>query len=488
MDAYAAAEVATSAPAPVRPGAGLLGAYSAGALTETTINFTLGQFALFYLTIVCGLTGVEAGFVGLISTLVDAFIDPWVGSLSDNFRSRHGRRHPFMIGATLPTAAALVLLFSIPAGLHGPVLMIYATVLSLALRIGLSFFQVPYYALGAELTDDYSARSTVVAARAIVAVVATIAVTLLSYRLFLSAPGATATRSAYLPLALCLGAMVVVGGLVASFGTLSVRARLHAPPAGKGCLKRLAAEVREVFRSASFRVLFSGVLLFFLAAGVSTSLTLYANTYFWRLSTADIGTLTLIYTAGTTVGIVLTGVVSRRVEKRSLALAGLVMIFASQLIPAPLRVAGLLPSHASVMLVLTLAVILLGFGVSAAAIGYQSMMADAADEHEHLFGGRREGLYFAGVNFSAKATSGFGVLAAGIILDLIGFPHGLAPGHLANLSRSTVNELGLIYGPGAALLSLGSVLIVMRYRLDRKGHAAVLLALGRMPATPNLPH
>jgi len=474
MDADAAAEGATSAPKPARVGAGLLGAYATGSLTETTINFTLGQFGLFYLTIICGLTGVEAGFVGLISTLVDAFVDPWVGSLSDNLRSRLGRRHPFMIGATLPTAAALVLLFSIPAGIHGVALMVYATVLSLALRIGLSFFQVPYYALGAELTDDYAARSTVVAARVGVAVLATVAVTLLSYRLFLSAPGATSQRSAYVPLALSLGAMVAVGGFVAGFGTLSVRARLHAPKVQIGGGSRLLAEVREVFRSGSFRVLFSGVLLFFLASGVATSLT-----YFWRLTTAEIGTLTLVYTAGTAVGIVLTGVAARRVEKRTLAVTGLFLIFVSQLIPAPLRVAGFLPTHASVMLILTLAVVLLGFGVSAAAIGYQSMMADAADEHELLYGGRREGLYFAGVNFSAKATSGLGVLGAGLILDLIGFPHGLAPGQIAHLHLSTVNELGLIYGPGAAVVSLGSVLIVMRYRLDRKSHAAVLKALGR---------
>jgi GPH family glycoside/pentoside/hexuronide:cation symporter len=475
MDADA--ELATSAP--VRPGAGLLSAYSAGALTETTINFTLGQFGLFYLTMICGLTGVEAGLVGLISTLVDAFVDPWVGSLSDNLRSPLGRRHPFMIGATLPTAAALVLLFSIPAGLRGATLMIYATVLSLALRIGLSFFQVPYYALGAELTDDYGARSTVVAARAGVAVAATVAVTLLGYRLFLAAPGALTQRAAYVPLAWSLGGLVAVGGLIAGFGTLSVRARLHAPAASIGGAARLIAEVREVFRSSSFRVLFSGVLLFFLAAGVGQSLTLYANTYFWQISTAEIGTLTLIYTAATAVGIVLTGAAGRRVEKRTLAITGLALILASQLIPAPLRVAGLLPTHASVMLVLTLVVLLLGFGVSAAAIGYQSMMADAADEHELLFGGRREGLYFAGVNFSAKATSGLGVLAAGFILDLIGFPHGVAPGHLASLSRSTINELGLIYGPGAGLVSFGSVVIVMRYRLDRKAHAAVLAALAQ---------
>ena len=68
-----------------------------------------------------------------------------------------------------------------------------------------------------------------------------------------------------------------------------------------------------------------------------------------------------------------------------------------------------------------------GIGASAALIGFQSMMADAADEHEILFGARREGLYFAGISLSAKASSGIGALIAGLVLDLIGFPHGLPP-------------------------------------------------------------
>lgn len=37
-----------------------------------------------------------------------------------------------------------------------------------------------------------------------------------------------------------------------------------------------------------------------------------------------------------------------------------------------------------------------GTVMAMAAIAFASMMADAADEHEHLFGARREGLYFAG--------------------------------------------------------------------------------------------
>ncbi|HEY2177825.1 MAG TPA: MFS transporter [Caulobacteraceae bacterium] len=468
-----------------RLGRGLLGIYASGALVETTINFALTNFLLFYLTIVCGLSGTLAGAVGLISLAIDACIDPLVGSLSDNLRSPLGRRHPFLIGASIPAALALVLIFSIPPGMSGVGLFAYATLLSLALRFGLSAFQVPYYALGAELSEDYVERSTIVAFRLGLAVLGTLAATILSYRLFLAGPGGTTHRAAYIPMAWSFAAIIAGAGLLAGLGTLGARKRLHGPPPQAGpALKRFIDEMGEIFRNRSFRVLFASLLLFFVAQGVAGPLTLYANTYFWQISTAQIGDLTLIYTAGLAGGIVVTGFAARKLEKRTLVFTGLTAFILAQLVPAPLRVAGLLPTPAAVMGLLSVAVILLGVGVSFAVIGFQSMMADAADEHEHLFGARREGLYFAGINFSAKTSSGLGVLIAGMVLDLIGFPHGLAGASHAHLPRHTIISLGLIYGPGAAVISCTAVAILLGYKLDRARHGAILQALGRAPVGP----
>jgi GPH family glycoside/pentoside/hexuronide:cation symporter len=93
------------------------------------------------------------------------------------------------------------------------------------------------------------------------------------------------------------------------------------------------------------------------------------------------------------------------------------------------------------------------------------MMMDAADEHEMLFGSRREGLYFAGLIFSVKAAVVVGLMIAGVGLDLIGFPAGIAntPGQM--LAPDVERSLGIMAGPGAAILSLTSVLVLMRYQL-----------------------
>ncbi|HBM05927.1 MAG TPA: sugar transporter, partial [Erythrobacter sp.] len=68
---------------------------------------------LFYGTVI----GLEPGLVGLailIALVVDAISDPLVGYWSDNFRSRWGRRHPFMYAAALPVALSYFLLWNPP--------------------------------------------------------------------------------------------------------------------------------------------------------------------------------------------------------------------------------------------------------------------------------------------------------------------------------------------------------------------------------------
>src|SRR3546814_13200183 len=93
--------------------------------------------------------------------------------------------------------------------------------------------------------------------------------------------------------------------------------------------------------------------------------------------------------------------------------------------------------------------------MAAAAIALLSMIADAADQHEYLFGSRREGVYSAGYDFALKAAHGLGALVAGAILQLIDFPTGIAGqgGLSAELPAELVAQLGLFYGPGTALLT-----------------------------------
>ena len=461
-------------------GVGLLGVYGSGAMVEAVCTFCLSTLLYFYLTAVCGMAGTAAGGALAIALVVDSAIDPLVGSLSDNSRSRFGRRHPFMIGAALPILVALGLLFSVPVALKGAGLFAYATVLLLSLRISLSLFSVPFIALGAELSDDYLKRSTIVAFRVGIGVLGTLAAIVLSYGVFLKGPGGLLHRAAYTPLAWTCGGIALGAALLCGFGTLRVRGRLHqARPTAAVGLGRFAAELGEVRRNPSFMVLFGSCLLFFVAQGMHAALTLHANTYFWKLPTSVIQIIAFAGITGVVLGLPMVGLASRRMEKRGIAVAGLGLICAAQFSPVLLRLLGVIPATlAGAETALVIAAALAGIGTSGAVVGFQSMMADAADEHEYLFHSRREGLYFAGISLSAKASSGLGVFIAGLAMDAIGFPHDLtARGAGAHIPFETVRALGLLYGPGAAVVTGLGVLILLGYRLNQQGHARILEAL-----------
>jgi GPH family glycoside/pentoside/hexuronide:cation symporter len=122
-------------------------------------------------------------------------------------------------------------------------------------------------------------------------------------------------------------------------------------------------------------------------------------------------------------------------------------------------------------------------GVALALVGFQSMMADAADEHDLLFGARREGLYFAGISFAAKASTGLGVLIAGLSADAIGFPNDLAArGPHATVPWPVARDLALIYGPGAAVITTLGLLLLFGYKLDRAAHGRILETLAARKA------
>ena len=103
-----------------------------------------------------------------------------------------------------------------------------------------------------------------------------------------------------------------------------------------------------------------------------------------------------------------------------------------------------------------------------------SMLADVADEHELDTGIRREGVLYSVRAFSAKATAAFGTLFGGILLSIIDFPQEATRGEVP---AETVWNLGLIAGPATSIFSLAALGFYLRYRIDRRRHQEIVVAL-----------
>ncbi|MEO8812245.1 MAG: MFS transporter, partial [Caulobacteraceae bacterium] len=270
------------------------------------------------------------------------------------------------------------------------------------------------------------------------------------------------------------------GGAVSVFGIRRFAAGLPVTPVDPVALhRRFVGEVAEIFKNPSFRVLFAASVLFFVAQGVAATWGVHMNVFVWKMTPAQIQVTILGYFAGLLVGVPLAPLLARRFEKRTVIIAGLLILCAAQGGLSGVRALGLLEwSGEAIVMPLTLNGFVAGIGVTLAGISIGSMMADAADEHDFLFGKRREGLYFAGLGFAGKAATGIGALLGGIGLDAIHFPrHPAMHGHAAPIAAATLDKLAAVSGPVVAVASAVATLLLVFYRIDRRRHAMVVEAL-----------
>jgi GPH family glycoside/pentoside/hexuronide:cation symporter len=463
-----------------RLGLGQKIAYGTGSMVEGITTQAIGLFLFFYATAVCGLPSALAGLALAVGLVVDAIVDPLIGSTSDGWHSKLGRRLPFMLVGFPIAAVSLILLFSLPEGFSHTGLFLWLSFISIVLRIALSLFLLPYNAAGAELSDDYAERSSIAAWRWGAQMVAGLTVVVLGFGVFFSGEGGLSRRAAYAPFGEVLAAALVAVALIASRAVYVTRDRQHsAPHVGQRRHLRFAAEIAEMFKSQSFRVIFIGSMILFTGLSINFTLSIHANKYFWGLNTQQIQTVTMALFIGLIFGAPLAGPMLKVMQKRTVLIIGEVGLGLAYATPVVLRLMGLFPFTGG-KLAMILAGVMFAGGVlmAAAAIAFASMMADAADEHEFLFGARREGLYFAGWSFALKAAAGLGSLFAGVGLQFIGFDSASqAGGATVKVAPQTVEWLGVLFGIGSGALALVAASLCLLYRLTSHKHGAILLEL-----------
>jgi GPH family glycoside/pentoside/hexuronide:cation symporter len=451
--------------------------YGSGQLVELVVSSMLNTFVLFYVTSVCGLPGGLAGLALGAGLVVDAVMDPLIGSLSDGWNSRFGRRVPFMIVGLVPIILSFNLMFALPSNWSHAELFAWLMVLSITLRISLSIFHLPYSALGVELSDDYAERSSIAAWRWGIGILGTLAVIALGYGVFLGGPDGVSRRDQYLALTLTLTAIVIVGGIAAirtGLVTRDVQRKTAVPT--QAVHRRLLGEMSEMVGNRTFRILFGGSLLLNIAQGVNQALALHLGNFYWHLESGQLQVVSLAAVLGLAVAAPLAGPICAHFEKRTMLISATLGLALCQGVPVALKLADMLPfTGAAFSAFLVTMAFLIGVFFALTVISFISIIPDATDEHEYLFGARREGLYFAGWAFASKAATGGGLLIAGVVLQLISFPSNVTANDpaAASIPLRTLEWLAFAGGPGAGLIAIASAGLAMFHHLDRKGHARI---------------
>jgi Na+/melibiose symporter-like transporter len=459
--------------------------YGVGSVSEGTKNTAFNVFLLFYYNQVLGLSGTLSGFAIFIALCVDAITDPLTGSISDNFHSRWGRRHPFMYSSALPMAVCFTLLFNPPAfGQTG--LFLWLCSFAVGVRVSMTLYSIPSNSMVPELTPHYDERTSLVSYRFLFGWMGGLTASQLGY-LYFFAPSEAFTdgrldASAYGTFGAACSVMIFAAILICAMGTHRLIPRLKpAPDPTPFTLRRFTSELREVFGNRSYQMLVLASLFASVAGGFNDVVGLYMNTYFWGFSTAQIGLLVVGLFVSVILAFTFTRPLTERLDKKRAAVGLATFAILWGPLPIFLRLLDLMPENGDPLLLYLILghAVLLVTAVVAIGITTASMIADTVDENELVTGKRQEGMFVSAIAFTAKATSGIGGLMAGIALDVIDFPKMAEPGTVA---PDKVFKLGLAVGPGMMILFLLTLIFLSRYRITRDRHRQVLAELQRRAA------
>ena len=454
--------------------------YASGQSGASITDFGFGVLLFIYYNQVLGLSGTYTGLGAGIALFFDALTDPAVGSWSDGFKSRWGRRHVFMAVSVIPLGLAFLGLFLPPTGLSQLALFAWFTVFSILVRTSQTFFNVPYLSLGAELTQDYSERTQIVSLRLIVTVLSTLAVTAIGWNFFFVSsptdPTPQLTRAPYLPYALASMAGIWITLAMATRFTASTIPHLAGShqDGRKFGLKRVYQDLLEALQNRSYRVLFLGTLIYFIYAGTQGALSMHLNTFYWRLDTFGIQLTQYAGLAGALAGVGFTPAFNRWLDKKWTVIVGVGIGVILDNTPIFLKLGEWMPHDVRVLAYTLSALSFMSSFVGVqASITVSSMMGDVADEHELKHGRRQEGVYFGSYSFSQKCTGAFGNMIAGFAIDLIGLNPSSRPD---DVPHEVLFRFGAFYSV-VALLVVAAIWVFWPYSLSRARHAEIVAQL-----------
>ncbi len=132
--------------------------YGAGAFVNNILAAASGGMMI-VLNLGLGMNPALVGLLGALPRLTDAFTDPLMGFISDNTRSRWGRRRPYIFAGAIAAGLIFALLWQLPRDQSETFYFVYFLVGSILFYAAYTVFATPWVALGYELTPDYNERT-----------------------------------------------------------------------------------------------------------------------------------------------------------------------------------------------------------------------------------------------------------------------------------------------------------------------------------------
>lgn len=398
--------------------------YSLGAISDVIMaNIIMALVSPIYVTAL-GVSPVLIGWAISIPRLWEAFTDPIIGNISDNTRSRLGRRRPYLFFGAFLGAILCAAIWMPPTTVGTMGIFTYFFVISILFFTAHAIFSVPYNAIGYEMTENYNERTSVMSYKTFVMNIGSVLLLPWAYKLCRLPQFGDNEIEGVRVVGIIFGVLIFIFGLLPA---LLCRENLAVEKQEK---IKLLSSLKYTFSNKSFIILSMIVLLILMGIFLVFPLMYYinlshvfpVNVYGEEKAKDLVANMTGIY--GTVYGaagllfVPLVNFVGQRFDKRYTLLGGLGLIMTGFIVSWFLFT----PDKPYLQLLFAL---LVSPGLSCVWILTASMMADVCDQDELDTGLRREGIYGAVFGFLVKLGVSLVLCLSGYILQWTGYDIGL---------------------------------------------------------------
>ncbi|QMW68050.1 MFS transporter [Mumia sp. ZJ1417] len=426
-----------------------LAAYGSGSLGMGVWVTVPGLLLLYFLTNTLGVSPLVAGLVLLLPKVLDAVVHPTFGTWSDRQARRHGHRRGMMrLGLLL--AVAMGAMFAVPSGLTGLSAALWVGFFYIVGNLLFAAFQVPYLTAPSDLKVGYHERTRVFMVRMVMLTVGLLAAGV-------AAPALVADheRGSYVRMALLLGVVMVVSGVVAIRGVrrLTETCGFRSPDAEAHSTR---ADLALAWQDRDFRLL----VLSYLFTGATTHLVLAAVPFYAEYVLGSSGLTAVLMGAFLGPAVFASPIwlrVSRRIGKqRGLLLSQLMFIVGT---------AALLAGDQLGVAISVAVVVVLGVAFAGLQLFAFSMVPDAVAAAEQR-GSSRAGAYTGVWTATEAVGTAIGPYVYSAMLAIGGFAAAVDGDSVAQ-PDSALSAVLIGFTAVPAVLMTIALLIQRRCRLDR---------------------
>lgn len=440
-------------------------AFGVGMLANQMFPASLGIFMV-VLVQNLGFPGWMWGIVYFIPRVLDAITDPIMGFVSDNTKSRWGRRRQYVFLGAIVMGVAFIIMWQLYGTNSVNYNFTYFLFGSFAFYIGLTIFSVPYVAMGYEMSEDFHERTQIMAIAQWIGQWAWVIapwfwVIMYEPSWFATPEAATRELSIWVGVIFALCAMVPAI-FIPSKSTKDENFSPLTFNAIGDSISQIVRGFKEAFSSTPFRKLCISTFFIFNAFNTVAGFVFFIVV--WHLFKGDAGAAgywTPIF--GSVGALVTTFMVipivarmSKKIGKKNafmvsqgIALFGYASLWFLFVPGKPWMFIFSLPFHS--------------FGIGSLFVLMMSMTADVIDLDELNYGKRREGVF--GAIYWYMVKFGFAIAGglSGVILTVVGFD-----GNAAVQPEGAVDGLRIFFSGLPMLGTLAAMYLMHDYDVDEK--------------------